>query len=78
MDVVSVKWADAHLKKYGRKLDELNRRFPEVAPRIVNQVGNRAKTQVIRKLTAQTGLPRKTIVKAIGNPSTARPREAVL
>jgi hypothetical protein len=51
----------------------LHTRFPKVLPRIVNQVGNRAKTQVIRNLTQQTGLPRKTIVKAIGNPSKARP-----
>lgn len=66
-------WADRHLREYGRKLDELHQRFPKVLPRIVNQVGNRAKTQVIRNLTAQTGLPRKTIVKAIGNPIVARP-----
>src|SRR5690606_23072228 len=50
-----------------------NRRFPKVMPRIVNQVGNRAKTQVIRNLTKQTGLPRKTIVKAVRKPKPARP-----
>lgn len=66
-------WADRHLRDYGRRLDELHQRFPNVLPRIVNQVGNRAKTQVIRNLTSQTGLPRKTIVKAVGNPSPARP-----
>ncbi|MFO1144674.1 MAG: hypothetical protein U1E59_20320 [Amaricoccus sp.] len=73
MAEISVRWADDHLKKYGDRLDELDRRFPKALPRIVNQVGNRAKTQVVRNLTAQTGLPRKTIVKAIGNPSLARP-----
>ena len=45
----------------------------QVLPRIINQVGNRAKTQVIRHLTKQTGLPRKTIVKAVGvNPANTR------
>jgi hypothetical protein len=70
---VSVKWADEHLKKYGQKLAILNERFPKVIPREINKVGNRAKTQVIRNLTKQTGLPRKTIVKAVGNPTVARP-----
>lgn len=73
MAVVSIGWADAHLKTYARQIAELNRRFPTVMPRIVNQVGNRAKTQVVRNLTAQTGLPRKTIVRAVGNPNPAKP-----
>lgn len=73
MATISVRWADAHVKTFGRKIRELNARFPVVLPRIVNQVGNRAKTQVIRNLTAQTGLPRKTIVKAVGTPNPARP-----
>lgn len=73
MNAIVTRWADAHLKQYGDRIVELNTRFPKVLPRIVNQVGNRAKTQVIRNLTAQTGLPRKTIVKAVGNPNPARP-----
>ncbi len=73
MATLKVWWADQHIREYGRRLEDLNQKFPKVLPRIVNQVGNRAKTQVIRNLTAQTGLPRKTIVKAIGNPTTARP-----
>lgn len=71
MSTISVRWADDHLKIYGGKIRELNTRFPKVLPRIINQVGNRAKTQVIRNLTTQTGLPRKTIVKAVGDPSRA-------
>lgn len=71
MTTVTVKWADANLKRFGKKLDQLNTRFPKVLPRIVNQVGDRAKTQVIRNLTRQTGLPRKTIVKAVGDPARA-------
>lgn len=73
MTVISARWADNNIRKYGKQLERLQSRFPKVVPRIVNQVGNRSKTQVIRALTKQTGLPRKTIVKAIGNPGTARP-----
>lgn len=74
MTIIIAKWADGNLKRYGAKILELNEKMPTVLPRIINQVGNRAKTQVIRALTAQTGLPRKTIVKAIGNdPAPARP-----
>lgn len=73
MATISVRWADNHLKMFGNKINRLNSKFPKVLPRIVNQVGNRAKTQVIRNLTKQTGLPRKTIVKAVGNPNPARP-----
>jgi len=73
MSVIVAKWADDHLKVFGRKIAELNRKFPLVLPRIVNQVGDRSKTQVIRALTKQTGLPRKTIVKAVGDPTRARP-----
>lgn len=72
MATISVAWADKHLSLFGSRLDRLNAQFPNVLPRIINQVGNRAKTQVTRTLTKQTGLPRKTIVKAIGNPGLAR------
>lgn len=74
MPVVRVAWADRNIKVYGKQIEELHSRFPLVLPRIVNQVGNRAKTQVIRNLTQQTGLPRATIVRAIGDPTTARGR----
>lgn len=73
MAIINVSWADQNLKRYGKRVMLLHERFPTLLPRIVNQVGNRAKTQVIRGLTKQTGLPRKTIVKAVGNPSVARP-----
>lgn len=65
MTTISVRWADDHLRRYGKKIDELNRRFPKVLPRIINQVGNRAKTQVIRNLTRQTGLQRRVVVDAV-------------
>lgn len=73
MSTITARWADDHLKKFGKKVELLNQEFPRVMPRIVNQVGNRSKTIVIRNLTRQTGLPRKTIVKAVGIPSPARP-----
>jgi hypothetical protein len=69
--ILKVRWADQNVKRFGKRLVELNARFPKVLPRIVNQVGDRAKTQVIRNLTRQTGLPRKTIVKAVGDPHRA-------
>ena len=69
--LIIAKWADGNLKRYGKKIAELHAMDSKVLPRIVNQVGNRAKTQVIHNLKKQTGLPRKTIVKAIGNPTTA-------
>lgn len=75
MAELRVRWADENLKRFGRQLGDLNARLPNVLPRIVNKVGDRAKTQVIRSLTAQTGLPRKTIVKAVGDPQKARPKK---
>lgn len=65
MAQVSITWADANLKVFGKRIAKLNEQFPKVIPREINKVGNRAKTQVTRSLTKQTGLPRKTIVKAI-------------
>ena len=72
MTGVSIRWADKHLEHYAKLLEQVHRENPVILPRIVNQVGNRAKTQVIRNLAKQTGLPRKTIVAAVGNPATAR------
>lgn len=75
MATVSVRWADKHFALFGNRIAELNRKFPVVLPRIVNQVGDRSKTQVIRVLTKQTGLPRRTIVKAVGDPTRANGRQ---
>lgn len=71
--IVHVAWADKVLHQYGKRVLLLNQNFPKVLPRIVNQVGGRAKTQVVRNLTKQTGLPRKTIVRAVGDPTKAVP-----
>lgn len=71
--MTDIKWADDNLNRYRRQIVVLNKRFPHLIPREINKVGARAKTLVIRTLTKQTGLPRETIVKAVGNPSQARP-----
>ncbi|HEX5934232.1 MAG TPA: hypothetical protein VFY63_08700 [Pseudorhizobium sp.] len=69
--IVNVAWADQVFHRYGKRVIDLHQKYPKVLPRIVNQVGGRAKTVVVRNLTTQTGLPRKTIVKAIGDPMKA-------
>jgi len=66
MATITIKWADRHLKIFSGRIANLNTQFPKVLPRIINQVGNRAKTQVIRNLTKQTGLKRRVIVSAVG------------
>jgi hypothetical protein len=70
---MTAKWSDKTILKFGRQIDRLNKEFPKVIPREINKVGNRAKTQVIRELTKQTGLDRRVIVAAVGDPSQARP-----
>lgn len=59
------------LRVFGKQVERLHKEFPKVLPRIINQTGDRSKTQVIRSLTAQTGLQRKVIVSAIGDPFRA-------
>lgn len=65
MAVIETRWADANLARFGKRISELEQKFPVVLPRIVNQVGSRARTVVIRALTKQTGLDRRVIVKAV-------------
>ena len=62
---ITVKWADATLKKYEREIVQLAAQFPKVIPQELNKVGNKVRTQVVRTLTKQTGLPKKTIQKAV-------------
>jgi len=63
---ITIKWADANLAKFGKAIHRLNTEFPKVLPQEINKVGNRVRTQVVRTLTKQTGLPKKTIQKAVG------------
>lgn len=68
---ITATWSDRNLDRFTASVVALHSELPTVLPRIVNQVGDRTKTQVVRSLTKQTGLPRKTIVKAIGRPTRA-------
>lgn len=70
---MEMKWSDQTMLKFGRSIDRLNREFPRVIPQEINKVGARAKTQVVRALTKQTGLDRRVIVAAVGDPHKARP-----
>lgn len=62
-----ISWGDrSGLDQLKRALEMLSeRRFRGVANRVVNRTGDMARTQVRRELSGQTGLPRKTIVKAV-------------
>lgn len=64
---LTMRWADtADLVRYDNALKSLgDKRMRQVANRVVNRAGNQTKTQVTRALTKQTGLKRRTIVKAI-------------
>ncbi|GAA4178267.1 hypothetical protein [Shinella granuli] len=70
---ITLKWADDALKKFERQIVQLQTQFPKVLPQEINKTGDKAKTVVIRTLTKQTGLDRRVIVAAVGNPSQARP-----
>lgn len=62
---ISIKWADATLAKYQKEIAQLAAQFPKVIPQEINKVGDKVRTQVVRSLTKQTGLPKKTIQKAV-------------
>lgn len=64
---LTMRWADTgDLVRYDNALKSLgDKRMRQVANRVVNRAGNQTKTQVTRALTKQTGLKRRTIVKAI-------------
>lgn len=70
---ITIRWTDDALRQFERKIVQLQTQFPRVLPQEINKVGDRAKTVVIRKLTAQTGLDRRVIVAAVGGPSRSRP-----
>lgn len=67
-----ITWQDiSGLHKFRRQIEDLNQKFPKVLPRIVNQVGDRAKTRVSRALVKQTGLNRDVIKRAVNNSARA-------
>lgn len=47
------------------RLVDLRRAMPKIAARAINRTGAKATTAVVRALTVQTGLPRKTIKRAV-------------
>jgi len=67
-----VTWADIRgLQQFEKGVRWLNENFPKVLPRIMNQVGDRARTRVVRALTTQTGLKRDVIRRAVDNSKRA-------
>lgn len=65
MDLV-VTWDDVRgIRRFERQLRDLNEKFPKALPRLMNQVGDRARTKVVRELTNATGLERAVIRRAV-------------
>lgn len=56
---------DGVLKRYANQIGALGIDAPKALQRALSHTGNKAKTQVIRALTKQTGLSRKVIVHAV-------------
>lgn len=54
------------MERYGNMLGALGEQAPKAINRALNRTGDMARTQVIRALAAQTGLPQRTIRAAIG------------
>lgn len=63
--MITASWSNKNLDLFGNRLGVLNATLPKVLPRVINQVGDRGKTQVGRVLSKQTGLPAKTTRKAV-------------
>lgn len=55
----------SELKQFGNLLGALGHDGPKVITRALNRTGDMAKTRVVRELVKQTGLPQKTIRKAV-------------
>jgi hypothetical protein len=53
------------LKGFGNMLGALGDEGPKVETRALNRTGDTARTRVVRALAKQTGLPQKTIRKAV-------------
>lgn len=67
MAVLTISWSNPKgIRMFHRAVQQLGaQRLRPVANRVVNRTGDMARTQVRRALTAQTGLKRATIVKAV-------------
>lgn len=55
----------ADLARFGNMLGGLGKDAPKVMARAVNRAGDMARTQMVRALARQTGLPQKTIRRAV-------------
>jgi hypothetical protein len=53
------------LDRFGNMLGALGRDAPKAVNRALNRTGDRARTQVVRTLSAQTGLSQKVIRRAV-------------
>lgn len=53
------------LKRFGNMIGALGQDGPKAVNRALNRTGDMARTQVVRALAKQTGLPQKTIRKAV-------------
>jgi hypothetical protein len=64
---IRIRWEDVSgLRRLDNAMGRLSSKQKAVVlQRAVNHTGGKARTQVIRALTAQTGLKRRTIVKAV-------------
>ena len=64
--LVKIRFADQVAARFGNKLHQLgDGKAKQALKRAIVHTGKKAKTQVVRSLTSQTGLKRKTIVKAV-------------
>lgn len=61
---ITYRWT-GELKQFDNMIKAVGDQAPKALQRAVSRAGDQAKTQVTRALTKQTGLKRKTIVKAI-------------
>lgn len=57
--------SDDVLRKFANQLGALGKETPRAMQRAVARTGDMARTQVVRALTQQTGLPRAVIVRAV-------------
>lgn len=67
MVTMQMRWADtSNLIRFEKALRALgSRKMRTIENRVVNRAGDQSRTQIRRSLTEQTGLRRKTIVKAV-------------
>ncbi|UDL95492.1 phage tail protein [Lichenihabitans sp. PAMC28606] len=65
MSLLEVKVDPAQLERLANMIGAIGKSAPAAIARAVNHTGDKARTQMIRTLTTQTGLKRAVIVKAL-------------